>query len=138
MMNFRLAVASLAVLVLAACLLSGCAGNTPGYVGEVEHGYASWYGAENGRTTASGERFDEGKLTAAHRRFAFGTVVRVTNEQNGRSVEVRINDRGPWGGGHRIIDVSSAAANELDMKRAGIVPVTLEVLQVGSGDAGNR
>jgi rare lipoprotein A len=99
--------------------------------GEIEHGRASWYGKDQGHETASGERFDPDDLTAAHRHLPFGTIVRVTNEENGRSVEVRINDRGPWRGG-RIIDVSSAAADVLQMKRSGIVPVELEVLRLGS------
>jgi rare lipoprotein A len=99
--------------------------------GETESGKASWYGQEQGLHTASGERFDATELTAAHRHLPFGTIVRVTNKQNGRSVEVRINDRGPWRGG-RIIDVTSAAANILDMKRAGVVPVELEIIRLGS------
>ena len=102
-----------------------------GRPGEIECGKASWYGSEQGHHTSSGERFDADALTAAHRHLPFGTIVRVTNKQNGRSVEVRINDRGPWRGG-RIIDVTSAAADVLEMKRSGIVPVELEVLKLGS------
>ena len=98
--------------------------------GETETGQASWYGADQGRQTASGERFDPDALTAAHRHLPFGTVVRVTNQLNGKSVDVRINDRGPWRHG-RILDLSSAAADILDMKRAGTVPVTLLVLKLG-------
>ena len=78
--------------------------------------------------TASGERFDKHALTAAHRTLRMGTMVRVTNESNGRSVVVRINDRGPFGNKSRIIDLSEAAARKLDMIDAGVVPVTLEVL----------
>jgi rare lipoprotein A len=100
------------------------------HAGETESGNASWYGADQGHYTASGERFDPDALTAATRHLPFGTIVRVTNTLNGRSVEVRINDRGPWSHG-RIIDVSSAAADVLDMKRAGIVPVKLEVIKLG-------
>jgi rare lipoprotein A len=125
----------LAVIGIAAALLTGCASSSQRFcVGATQHGDASWYGSENGSRTASGERFNPRELTAAHRRFPFGTMVRVTNEENGRSVEVRINDRGPWTGG-RIIDLSSAAADEIDMKRAGVVPVTLEIIEVGSGPA---
>jgi rare lipoprotein A len=69
-------------------------------------------------------------LTAAHRRLPFGSMVRVTNKLNGRSVVVRINDRGPWADDDRIIDVSSAAADILQMKRSGIVPVEVEVLSL--------
>ena len=77
--------------------------------------------------TASGERFDRHALTAAHRSLRFGTRVRVTNQRNGRSVIVRINDRGPYSHS-RIIDLSEAAARELHMIDAGVVPVTLQVL----------
>jgi rare lipoprotein A len=98
---------------------------------EVEHGRASWYGDAQGHRTSSGERFDEEDLTAAMRHVPFGTIVRVTNEHNGRSVQVRINDRGPWTGG-RLIDVSSAAADILQMKRDGVVPVTVEIVELGS------
>jgi rare lipoprotein A len=113
----------------------GCAGtdSSPAQVGAIQHGYASWYGANSGKSTASGERFDEGQLTAAHRHLPFGTIVRVTNERNGRSVEVRINDRGPWSGGDRIIDVSSSAADRLDMKTSGIIPVRVEVVTLPAG-----
>jgi rare lipoprotein A len=94
----------------------------------VERGLASWYSDRfQGRKTASGERFDQRALTAAHRTLRFGTRVRVTNQRNGRSVIVRVNDRGPFGRG-RIIDLSRAAAQALDMIRAGVVPVTVEVL----------
>jgi len=96
----------------------------------VQRGLASWYGAEQqGGPTASGERFDKGKLTAAHRTLPLGTRVRVTNAHNGRSVEVRINDRGPYGGHNRIIDLSEAAARQLQMIDAGVVPVTVEVVR---------
>jgi rare lipoprotein A len=94
-----------------------------------EHGMATYYGQEQqGGPTASGERFDRHKLTAAHRTLPLGTWVRVTNTRNGRSVNVRINDRGPYGKG-RIIDLSEAAARQLGMLDAGVVPVTVEVLR---------
>lgn len=88
-------------------------------------GMASWYG--EAQTTASGERFNKHALTAAHRTLPLGTMVRVTNQRNGKSVIVRINDRGPYGRG-RIIDLSEAAARKLDMIDAGVAPVTLEVI----------
>jgi rare lipoprotein A len=88
-------------------------------------GEASWYGKRfQGRTTASGERFDRNQLTAAHRKLRFGTCVNVENLSNGRKVKVRINDRGPYAGG-RIIDVSEAAARKLDMIEAGVARVRL-------------
>jgi rare lipoprotein A len=92
-------------------------------------GKASWYGREQqGGPTASGERFDMHALTAAHKTLRLGTRVRVVNLANGRSVVVRINDRGPYGRG-RIIDVSYAAARELGMIDKGVVPVRVEVLR---------
>jgi rare lipoprotein A len=100
------------------------------HLGETQHGLASWYGAEQGRHTASGERFNPHALTAAHRHLPFGTIVRVTNELNGLTVDVRINDRGPWRHG-RIIDVTDAAANILQMKKRGTVPVTIEIIELG-------
>lgn len=94
-----------------------------------QRGLASWYGGEHhGGPTASGERFDKRALTAAHRTLRMNTRVRVTNERNGRTVEVRINDRGPYGRG-RIIDLSEAAARALDMLDAGVVPVRVEVIR---------
>ena len=134
-MNFRSLIAGAICALVALNFLTGCASSSVS-IGETQHGLASWYSVKDGIHTASGERMDDHQLTAAHRRLPFGTIVRVTNEQNGRSVDVRINDRGPWTGG-RLIDLSSAAADELDMKRAGIVPVELEVLQVGSGRCTN-
>ena len=90
-------------------------------------GYASWYG--EAQMTASGERFDKHAMTAAHRSLPLGTRVRVTNQKNGKSVVVRINDRGPYGGHGRIIDLSEAAARQLDMIDAGVVPIVLEVIR---------
>ena len=91
-----------------------------------QSGVASVYAYSGGRT-ASGERASPGALTAAHRSLPFGTMVRVTNERNGRSVVVRINDRGPSVKG-RIIDLSESAARELGIREAGIADVTLEIL----------
>jgi rare lipoprotein A len=88
---------------------------------DASYGLASFYG--NGSETASGERFNADELTAAHRTLPFGTRVRVTNHSNGRSVVVRINDRGPFVTG-RIIDVTPAAAHALGM--SGLAPVTVE------------
>jgi len=92
-----------------------------------ESGIASWYGAERaGRATASGERFDARGLTAAHRTLPIGTIVRVTSIDTGKSVKVRINDRGPRSH-NRIIDLSAAAASALDLRGDGIGPVELAV-----------
>jgi len=91
-------------------------------------GYASWYGrAHQGKLTASGEVYDMRKLTAAHRTLPLGTRVRVTNLQNGRTVFVRVNDRGPMVDG-RIVDLSYAAARELHAVDDGVVPVRLDVV----------
>jgi rare lipoprotein A len=76
---------------------------------------------------ASGGRFNPNALTAAHKTLPFGTKVRVTNSRNGQSVVVTINDRGPFGGG-RVIDLSAAAAGAINMKSAGVAPVSLAVL----------
>jgi len=95
----------------------------------VEEGLGTWYGRDHhGGPTASGERFDMHAMTAAHKTLRMGTRVRVVNLRNGRAVVVRINDRGPYARG-RIIDVSQAAARELGMIEAGVVPVRVEVLE---------
>jgi len=98
-----------------------------------EVGLASWYGrAFAGKPTASGERFDPARYTAAHKKLPFGTWVEVRRIDTGRSVRVRINDRGPNGrAAHRIIDLSQRAAEELDMVRAGVVRVEVRVLGGG-------
>jgi rare lipoprotein A len=91
-------------------------------------GQASWYGPGfHGRTTASGEVYDQNAMTAAHPYLGFGTKVEVTNLNNGRSVVVIINDRGPYAEG-RIIDLSAAAASSLDMVSSGVAPVSVTVL----------
>ncbi len=92
----------------------------------VQHGKASFYWQDY--MTASGERFHPEGLTAAHRTFKLQSWVRVTNERNGRSVIVRINDRGPYIRG-RIVDLSRGAARQIDMIKAGVVPVKVELLK---------
>jgi len=121
-------------LVACTLLLAGCAAMATvepardGRARFVEEGLATWYGGRHhGGPTASGERFDMHAMTAAHKRLPFGTRVRVENRRNGRSVEVRINDRGPYGRG-RIIDVSLAAARLLGMVEDGVVPVRIVAL----------
>ena len=90
-------------------------------------GFTAYYSEDYSGQTASGERYDPKKFTAAHRTLPFGTMVRVTNQRNGRSVIVRINDRGPYSHS-RIIDLSEAAAKILGMIEAGVVPVVLVVV----------
>ncbi len=108
-------------------LLNACA---PGLsrVPNAAEGVASWYGPGfDGKQTASGEVFDTSKLTAAHRTLPFNTLLRVTNLENNRVVVVRVNDRGPFVGG-RILDLSLAAAEKLDMVGSGTARVRLELL----------
>lgn len=100
-----------------------------------QEGLASWYGkgdGYHGKKTANGERFDRGKLTAAHFDLPFGTKVRITNKKNGRKVVVRINDRFPIETLRkgRIIDLSYKAAQELKMVQDGVVPILLEVISL--------
>ena len=95
---------------------------------QIISGSASWYGGQfHGRKTANGERYNQNALTAAHKTLPFGTKVRVTNESNGKSVVVRINDRGPFVG-KRVIDLSRAAANAVGMVQRGVARVKVEVL----------
>jgi len=99
------------------------------------HGTASYYsGKLHGRRTASGERYNQEALTAAHKTLPLGTQVRVTNLKNGESVDVKINDRGPYHKG-RIIDLSKGAARELGMLGAGTARVRVEVIAKKGGDA---
>jgi rare lipoprotein A len=94
-------------------------------------GLASWYGGNfDGRMTASGERFDQYAMTACHPTLPFGTLVRVVNRTNGRSVVVRITDRGDLPKG-RIIDLSYGAAEKLAMTHAGLAPVIVDVIARG-------
>jgi rare lipoprotein A len=119
-------------------LLTGCGKKTsahvpspvtPARIGETETGIASWYGVPyHGRRSANGEIYDMEKFTAAHRTFPFDTWVEVTNLENKKHVDVRITDRGPFVNG-RIIDLSQAAARELDMITAGIVKVKIKVIR---------
>lgn len=126
-------------LMLCAALLSACAttrtvvvgGGTPVAPGTTLEGQASYYADSlSGNTTANGETYDPSALTAAHRSLPFGTRLRVRRVDNGREVEVRVNDRGPFGHARRIIDLSRAAAEALNMLRAGVVDVELQVLSI--------
>jgi rare lipoprotein A len=126
-----------AVAVVGVCVVfgAGCSlvrpRHAPPPVGEVQVGLASWYGPGfHGKRTASGEVYDQHALTAAHRTLPLGSQVRVTSLTNGRSVDVRINDRGPFAG-HRAIDLSKAAAQQLHMIGPGTMRVRVEL--VGSG-----
>lgn len=129
--------AAFAVLLAA---LAGCAGGADHSAAQTSRsaatasdgvvGTASWYGrGHHGRKTASGERFNMNALTAAHPTLPFGTQVAVTNLDNGRTVMLRINDRGPFIRG-RIIDVSYRAAQDLGMVREGLARVRVQVQAV--------
>jgi len=123
--------------LVGALILYGCSSNYAKYIpggSDGSHqlrGQASWYGPGfHGKQTASGERFNQNAMTAAHKTLPFGTLVRVTNLNNGRSVEVVINDRGPFVRG-RIIDMSKGAARRIDMIGEGVVPVKIDILRYG-------
>ncbi|HKU04934.1 MAG TPA: septal ring lytic transglycosylase RlpA family protein [Bradyrhizobium sp.] len=102
------------------------ASESQGKSGGKSQGIASFY--SEGTRTASGEKFDPNELTAAHPTLPFGTKLRVTNQRTGRSVTVRVNDRGPYVPG-RVVDVSYSAAQELGMVGRGVAPVKLDVVQ---------
>jgi rare lipoprotein A len=99
--------------------------------GYAERGVASWYGERfHGRPTSSGEPYDMHALTAAHRTLPIPTYVRVTNLANGRSLVVRVNDRGPFSDpDNRLIDLSYAAAQQLDVVRDGTASVRIEAIE---------
>lgn len=118
---------------VAVALLAACTSTRPPASGSHEEGLASWYGEPyHGRPTASGRIYDQRELTAAHRTLPFGTRVLVSRLDNGRAVEVVVNDRGPFVAG-RIIDLSRAAAEELRLVGPGVARVRLSVLALGDG-----
>jgi rare lipoprotein A len=99
--------------------------STSSYAGGEQCGRASWYGPGfHGKKTASGQKFNQDAMTAAHKSLPFGTVVRVVDQNTGKSIKVTINDRGPYHGG-RIIDLSKAAATKLGFRNAGTAKVCI-------------
>lgn len=103
---------------------------------QTQSGKASFYADKfEGRPTASGEKYKHSKLTAAHKTLPFGTKVKVTNKANQKTVEVVVNDRGPYVDG-RIIDLSKSAAEKLDFISQGLADVTIEVIDAGDGKGG--
>jgi rare lipoprotein A len=121
--------AILGLLVIAATALAGgpVQAASPG---QVQTGIASYYhDSLHGNKTASGQIYDKRKMSAAHKRLPLGTKVKVTDTKTGRSIVVRVNDRGPFIKG-RIIDLSRRAARELGIIRRGITPVKVEILSV--------
>lgn len=100
------------------------------YANYNQTGLASWYGRQfHGRQTANGERFDMHGMTAAHKSLPLGCTVRVTNKANGKSVIVKVNDRGPFVG-NRVLDLSYAASKALGFTDKGVTNVHIEVLQL--------
>lgn len=129
MRNLILLITSLLFLLLTGCGRDSASGYEEGDL--LQSGIASWYGPGfHGKITSSRERYDQQKLTAAHRTLPFGTVVKVVNSDNGKAVEVRINDRGPYER-NRIIDLSRAAADEIEMLHTGISEVKLILVEAG-------
>jgi rare lipoprotein A len=139
------------VVLLGALALSGCTSERSMEPGKgsaasakpshKEVGEASWYGPGfHGKETASGETFNQGKMTAAHPTLPMGTQATVTNLENSKKVEVRINDRGPYVG-DRVIDLSRAAARKLDMEEDGTTEVKIETKpqsKTGSDDPSSK
>ncbi|MGN6487885.1 MAG: septal ring lytic transglycosylase RlpA family protein [Devosia sp.] len=112
-------------IVVAAALVTGLFAFIPAASAADQCGGASWYGPGfHGKKTASGQKFNENAMTAAHRTLPFGTKVQVTDQRTGKSINVTINDRGPFHGA-RIIDLSKAAAAKLGTKNAGVGKVCL-------------
>jgi rare lipoprotein A len=128
MMSFWYRSTAAAAGLLLATAASAAASNHHRPAKTATIGVASWYGGVHaGRATASGEAHSPALRTAAHRNLPFGTLVRVTNLDNGRSAVVRVNDRGPFVAG-RVIDLSESAARDLAMLDSGLASVRLEVL----------
>lgn len=128
----------LTVAVLFGCARVPISPPGPVAVDGAEVGIASWYGREfHGRKTSSGEIYDMHDLTAAHRDLPLGTWILVTNLDNGRSVEVRVNDRGPFVA-NRVVDLSYGAGRLLGMIQPGLVPVRISVTRPAAADAGAR
>ena len=130
MRRFSVPLAAASALLLAAGLTQSDLAKARGFddagPGFRQVGLASWYGPGfHGRLTASGERFNQNDLTAAHRKLPLGSEVRVTNLENGRSIVVEINDRGPYVAG-RVIDLSKAAARRLGIVEEGLAKVRVE------------
>jgi rare lipoprotein A len=127
MPNFSLSTGVLALLLVVFFPLPAAAKVAPGHT---ENGIASYYHDRfHGRKTANGERFDQGAYTAAHKTLPLGSTVRVTRTDTGKSIVVRINDRGPFING-RIIDLSRRAARDLGMIEKGLVKVKVEVIRL--------
>ncbi|MBI5755902.1 MAG: septal ring lytic transglycosylase RlpA family protein [Nitrospirae bacterium] len=127
--NLRPLFILITVIIISSCTFP--ARRPPYAAGYIERGIASWYGEDfHGRPTSSGEIYDMFRLTAAHKLMPLGTKARITNLENGQSIVVKINDRGPFVDG-RIIDLSYGAAERLGMLETGLSRVEVEVLEWG-------
>ena len=124
---------NLIFIVLLLAILTGCSSTSTKKTSEYSRrhalaGKASWYGKNfHGRLTASGEKYSVRKYTAAHKTLPFGTIVRVTNTKNNKSVDVKINDRGPYVKG-RVIDLSPKAFGKIAHTNEGVIPVRIKIL----------
>ncbi len=128
---------NLLIIILVAVIFTGCSSTSTKTTNSKTAQYsrshalagqASWYGRNyHGKLTASGEKYNMRKLTAAHKTLPFGTIVRVTNTTNNKSVDVKINDRGPFVAG-RVIDLSPKAFNKIGNTDQGVIPVRIEIL----------
>lgn len=116
-----------ALLLLLLWLLPACLSAQKTANLNVVDGKGTYYVPRDGRMTASGERYYKANYTCAHRTLPFGTHLKVTNQKNQKSVVVKVTDRGPFGKGY-VVDLSHAGASAIDILRAGVVPVHLEVV----------
>ena len=116
------------IIIIVSILVQALAAMAQEYVGK-----ASFYGPGfHGRRAANGSIYDMNEMTCAHKSLPFGSILKVTNQNNGKSITVKVTDRGPYVKG-RIIDLSVAAAKEIDMVDKGVVPVKVEVIERGDG-----
>ncbi len=129
MSNIQVKKQRLVFILCSIILLTSCAGKSYFRSGNVQKGFASWYGSDfHGKLTSNREIYNMHAMTAAHKTLPFGAYVRVTNLNNGKTIVVRINDRGPFIKG-RIIDLSYVAAKKLGMDITGVAPVKIKVLK---------
>jgi len=126
------------IVMVSACAHQGIRQGGRYTTGQRQIGMASWYGKDfHGRPTSSGEIYDMNRLTAAHKTLPLGTEIRVEHLKNGRSVRVKVNDRGPFVG-DRILDLSYAAAKELHAVEEGVFQVEIEIIKTPREEVGSR
>jgi len=131
LLKFRLIACRLVSIFILAQLVA-CSGSGR----FIQEGKASYYSNKfQGKRMANGQPYRKGKLTAAHKTLPFGTKIKVTNQQNGKTVKVKVTDRGPHVKG-RIVDLSLKAARRVDLVKAGVAPVKVKVIRMGNGAAG--